>query len=144
MADHEQDIIVDLDEAQQLQPAADVPVLDEDGALSDLPKGAEPQPDGSVIYALRHPRVLKFRRSSEGTVREEPIDTLHFHRLTGADMRAVAAVKSEQMSVVAIAKSTRINEAKMGLIFDRLDGEDAAAAGEIVGSFLGPGRKTGR
>jgi hypothetical protein len=142
MAD--EDAIIDLADGPAEAPA-DVPVLAEDGTLAqDLPRGAVRQDDGSVIYTLRHRCVLKYRRPSDGVVREEPITALHLHRLTGADMRAIAAAKDDATVVVAIARSARMNEARMALIFDRMDGEDAAAAGEVVSGSLGTGRTTGR
>lgn len=121
-----------------------LPVLNDDGKLEDpLPPGAARQDDGTVRYTLQYPCVVKYRRPS-GDIREESVTELHLHRLTGADMRAVQAAKSDAGIVVAIARSSRINEAKMNLIFDRMDGADAAAVGGIVSDFLGTGRKTGR
>ena len=131
-----------IDTAEAAAPA--LPVLAEDGTAVALPQGAVRQDDGSVLYTLQYPCIIKFRRQSDGATREESLTELHLHRLTGADMRAITAASTDKMTVVAIARSARMNEAKMGLFFDKMDGEDATAAGEIVSSFLGTGRKSGR
>jgi hypothetical protein len=143
--DKRDDDAVILDLADDAAPAAAaLPTLNENGPADDLPPGAVRQDDGSVLYTLHHPCTIKFRRQSDGATREEALTELRLHRLTGADMRAITAVKPEQMTVVAIARSARINEAKMALFFDVMDASDATAAGEVVSSFLGTGRRTGR
>lgn len=140
--DKQDDFAVVIDLAAE--PKADeAPVLD--AAADDLPAGAVRQDDGSVIYTLRHPCVIRYRGTSSGAVREEATTALHLHRLTGADMRAITAASQDMMIVVAIGRSARMeNHGRMKLIFDAMDAQDAATAGEIVGSFLGTGRKTGR
>jgi len=136
--------LVEIDAAPAATGA--VPVLSEDGAPAapELPPGAVRQDDGSVVYTLRHPCAIKFRRVSDGATREEAVGSLHLHRLTGGDMRAITAASPDMMTVVAIARSARMNEARMKLVFDAMDAEDAAACGEVVSSFLGTGRRTGR
>lgn len=136
----EEDLIIDTTGGE----AAAVPVLHEDGAAPELPPGAVRQEDGSVVFALQYPCAITYRRQSDGAKREEELKQLHLHRLTGADMRAITAASQEKMTAVALARSARMNEAKMALFFDRMDGADAAAAMEIVSGFLGTGRKTGR
>ena len=115
-------------------------LLREDDAEDRLPAHAVSNEDGTVTLPLLFPRSVKWRTS--GATREEVYDHLVFHRLTGADLRAVNAVTGEKMAVVAIARSTRISEMKMGPLYDRLDGADATAAMQVVTSFLGTGRKT--
>ena len=139
-AELEEDLLIDATTALE----ADLPELGEDGAGPDLPKGAVRQPDGSVKLKLAYPCTITYRRQSDQSKREEALEELHMHRLTGADMRAITAASSDKMTVVAIARSARMNEAKLGLFFDRMDAEDAAAAMEVVSGFLGTGRKTGR
>lgn len=135
-----------IDTQNEVVAGAAVPVLAEDGAPApqELPPGAQRQSDGSVIYTLRHACAIKFRRASDGATRQEAVGSLHLHRLTGGDMRAITAASSDMMTVVAIARSAKMAEARMKLVFDAMDAEDAAACGEVVSSFLGTGRRTGR
>lgn len=138
-------IIEALDDGADVPARAEAPLLDDGGKIDDLPAGAQRQDDGSVTYTLRHACAVRYRSTATGATREEAVSSLRLHRLTGADMRAITAASAEMMSVVAIARSTRTeNHAKMRLIFDAMDAEDAAAVVEIVGGFLGTGRKTGR
>ena len=120
-----------------------VDIVQDEGA-EPLPRGAEVQADGSVVLTLREPVVLRYRNGATGDVKEESYETLHFHRLTGADMRAIAAADRANAAVVAIARSARVREGLMQRIFDRLDGADVTAAGDLVARFLGTGRTTGR
>lgn len=144
--DETRDIVV-LQEEDAARPApaspdAEVVELQEE-ADGKLPPRAEPQPDGSVILPLDHPVTLAFRRAGSPDVREERFERLHLRRLTGADMRAIAAA-GENAGVVAIARSARIDQQKFNALFDRMDGADAHAASRVVEHFLGNGRKTGR
>lgn len=141
------DILIDTTDGAAgaaVDPA--LPVLNEDGSAAEpaLPKGAVRQADGTIIYTLQHPCTITYRRKSDLSTRDETLERLHLHRLTGADMRAIRAASEDKNLVVAVARSTRMLEGKMALFFDRMDGEDAIAAMECVGSFLGNGRKTGR
>lgn len=139
-------VIVDLDEgaAPSASPAPAEPGvvdLDAEDDEKGLPKQAALQPDGSVILPLAVPVRLKFRKSGE--VREEVTGELRLYRLTGADMRAILAASKEAVSVVALARATRIPEVKFGAIFDRMDMQDISAAGRVLEHFLGNGPRTG-
>lgn len=124
---------------------ADVVELREDGDDGQgLPKHAVRRSDGSVALPLRHPVVLRWRKTGTAEVREERIERLVLHRLTGADLRAVAAASGASQMVVSIARSARVPEGKFGAIFDRMDAADLDAAGRVLEHFFGGGRKTGR
>ncbi|GGG31017.1 hypothetical protein GCM10010964_18700 [Caldovatus sediminis] len=133
--------------AAETAPAAapDVVELGEDGEDGQgLPRQAARRADGSIALALRHPVVLRWRTAGTEAVREERIERLVLHRLTGADLRAVTAASEANRAVVAIARSARIPEGKFGAIFDRMDAADLDAAARVLEHFFGPGRKTGR
>lgn len=117
-------------------------VNEDDDPAGALPAGAVLNDDGSVTYPMRHPRTLKIR--SGGQVREDRYEKLTFHRMNGADMRAVSAASKESSIVVAFSRSTRIKQVVMNALFDLMDGVDIQAAGEIIEYFFGSGRKTGR
>lgn len=152
------EVAVDLDEDSAQGPAAtivdeDAPVrageaaaddvVDEDvNPLDRLPPNAVTNQDGSVTLTLLYPRELQIRKL--GKIRTDKYDKLTFHRLTGADQRAIAATSEEMMSVVAFARSTRISQAVMNALFDKMDGADIAAGGQVLNSFFATGRKTGR
>ena len=149
------EVSVVLDEGQETFPADNVAVVDEgplpggeivvdedqDGA-GLLPDGAVLNEDGTVTLTLKHPRTLKVR--SGGQVRDKDYGTLTFHRMTGADMRAVSAASKDSSVIVAFARSTRIQQVVMNALFDIMDGADIQAAGEVIEYFFGNGRKTGR
>ncbi len=120
-----------------------LPVIDDGATAPDLPEGAELQNDGTVLLTLLEPVTLKYRRSS-GETREEPVDKLLFHRLRGADLIAIQNTASGSKGWVAIARSVRMSELKMKLLFERMDGADAMAASQIVGFFLERGHPIGR
>lgn len=141
-------VVIDLDEGGCALPVA-APAPAEPGVVDldakddgqGLPPHAVTQPDGSVLLPLAVPVRLKFRKGGE--VREEVTAELRLHRLTGADMRAISAASKEMVSVVAIARSARISEAKFAAIFDRMDMADIGAAGRVLEHFLGNGPRTG-
>jgi hypothetical protein len=140
-------VVVEIDEEGAPAPAAidpDVVEIAEDSDAAGLPKHAATQPDGSVRLPLRMPVKLRYRRGSSGETREEALDELHMHRLTGADMRAISAASKEAQAAVAIARSARISEAKFAAIYDRMDGADIGFAARVLEHFLGSGPKTGR
>ena len=141
------DIIVDLTEdgpAAGPADAADVVVVAEDGEDAPLPKRARVQDDGSIILPLLYPVVLKYRSRGSDQVRAERFAEFHFRRMTGADMRAIAAASAGAGAMVTLARSTRIPEVKFSPIFDRMDAADIDDAFAVVARFLGTGRKTGR
>ncbi len=121
-----------------------VPVLAEGGGADSLPHHAMLQADGSVKLPLLYPVTLRYRTGVDAPVREETTSELHFHRLNGADMRAVGAASADSRAVLVIARSARVGEALMHRLFDRMDAADVTAAGDVVAHFLGSGRrKTG-
>lgn len=121
----------------------DVAVIGDDDP-EGLPPHAKAQEGGTILLPLRHPVTLRYRTPKSERVREEQIAELVFHRLTGADMRAITAVSQDAMAPVSIARSCRIPEAKFHPIYDRMDAEDVTYASRVVAHFLGSGRKTGR
>lgn len=136
--------VVDEDRAGTMPAAArDRDVVDEDiDPLDQLPAHAIPNEDGSVQLPLKYPRTVQVRK--EGKVRTDEYDSLTFHRLTGADQRAIAAASDGSMSMVAFARSTRINQAVMNALFDKMDAADIAAGGQVLNSFFATGRTTGK
>jgi hypothetical protein len=136
-------VSVDFSGKDLASEAEDVPIIPENGALVDLPDRAKRQDDGSYILPLLYPVTLKYRNSAGDVMKEEVFDSMHLRRLNGADLKAVSAAGASS-SQVAIARSARVNEGKFGKLFEMMDGEDIAAAGEIVNFFLTSGRKTGR
>jgi len=121
--------------------AEEIDTLDAEGE-DTLPKHARRQADGSVILPLLYPVTLRYRAPGAASVTEEHHTELHFHRLTGADMRQIAAAPAEDRSVVAIARSAQVRPALMHRLFDRMDAADVTAAGDVVAHFLGSGRRT--
>jgi len=118
-------------------------VIDEDGdGLDDLPKRATTNDDGSVTLPLLFKRTLTTKK--DGKIRDREFTELTFHRLAGADTRAIAAASAEMVTVVAFARSTRLNQAVMNALFDKMDAADITDAGRVLNNFLSSGRKTGR
>lgn len=125
--------------------SAEEDVVDEDAGFHPhdrLPKGAVRNLDGSVQLPFRFPQVLKTRKN--GKVTERRFDGLVFHRLTGADQRAIAAAPDDMMSVVAFARSTRLNQAVMNALWDKMDASDINAGGQVLNNFFASGRTNGR
>lgn len=146
--------VIDMtDDAQANQPVAAQPVIDEtgagapaiideDGEANPLPKGAIRNENGSVTLTLRKPIPLQIR-SAKGT-RTEEYKELTFHRLMGADIRAISAASKESQDVVALARSTRMREPIMNGLFNEMDAADISRAGDVLTYFLENGPKTGR
>lgn len=123
--------------------AADPDVVDEDAEPSDkLPPQAILNKDGSVTLPLKYPTDLIIKK--DGRERAEPFKQLVFHRLTGADNRAIAAAKEADREVVAFARSTRLSFARMEKLYDKMDSYDLQAGGEVLIFFISNGRKTGQ
>ncbi len=119
-------------------------IVDEDASSeAALPAHAIVNNDGSVTLPLRAPRELQIRSATRG-VRSQRFDQLTFHRLNGADLRAIVAAAPASRSAVMLARSARQREPVMNALFDVLDGEDIADAVKVVESFFGIGRPTGR
>jgi hypothetical protein len=110
----------------------EIPTLYEGPSL-DLPAGAEQNPDGSVTLTLEYPKKLTFRAGAD--VREERLETLTFHRVTGADARKFIVAKDK--AVVGFAACARVTPARANLIINALDAADGMAAAEVVIELLG-------
>lgn len=110
----------------------EIPTLYE-GPAMDLPAGAVQNGDGSVTLTLAYPKTLKFKTGDQ--VRQEPIETLMFHRVTGEAARKIIAAKDK--STVGFAASARMTPARANLIVNALDAADGMAAAEVVTELLG-------
>lgn len=118
-------------------------IIDEDGDPRDrLPDHAIPNADGSVTLPLVEDVTVTTRK--DGKIRERKYADLTFHRLNGADMRAVSATSEEMQSVMTFARSTRIPVTVMSAIYDQMDMADIADGGRILNHFFTRGRKTPR
>ncbi|NIX75385.1 hypothetical protein [Microvirga terricola] len=148
-------VTVNLDDESEMPVVNDTLVLDERGNASldtvvdedgddgrSLPKNAVLNADGTVTLTLLYPRTLKVK--SAGVVRDEEYAKLTFHRLNGADMRAISSSSNESRVLVSFSKSTKIKQAVMNHLFDLMDGADIQASGEVIEYFFESGRKTGR
>jgi hypothetical protein len=123
---------------------SDTVVIDEDGGdeMDKLPKRAKVNDDGSVTLPLLEAVTITTKK--DGKVRDRVYETLTFHRLKGADIQAIANAGKEKDTVVTFGRSTRIMQAMMNAIFDKLDAADIVDGGKIINHFLNSGRKTGR
>ena len=135
------DTVVD-ENAPVTLPGSDADVVEGVDANSGLPENAVANLDGSVTLTLLYPQSLIIK-GTEST-RTESYATLTFHRLNGADQRAIASASDAMLNVVAFARSTRMREAVMNKLFDKLDAADINAAAQVLSSFLNSGRKTGK
>nr|WP_294547679.1 phage tail assembly protein [uncultured Rhodopila sp.] len=133
-----------IDEAGPVEadPAVDLVAEDETGG--GLPRGAVRLADGSVRLPLRYPVKMVYKTSADAPTKTEEYNELTFHRLLGADMRAISDADAGSKAVMAIARSTRLGFGLMSRLFDRMDAADTVAAGVVIGHFLGNGLKTGR
>ncbi|KNY13607.1 hypothetical protein AKG11_28120 [Shinella sp. SUS2] len=135
--------IVDEDTKVAASAPIDGDIVDEDFAPADrLPAQAVRNLDGTVTLPLAYPQTITSRK--DGKIRERKFDQLVFHRLNGADQRAIQAASEEMLAVVAIGQSTKINQAVMNRLYDKMDASDIANAGQVLNHFLASGRKTGR
>lgn len=120
-----------------------VALVDERADFGDpLPEAATLNDDGSITLALR--REVTIVHKSERGERKQVLNELTFHRLTGADMRAISAVSGVHAQIVMFAKSARLRDVVMSKVFDVMDGADILDAAACVERFFGNGRKTGR
>jgi hypothetical protein len=138
------DVAVEIIDDDAPAPAADVAMVAEDGEDAALPRGAKQLADGGIELALRYPVTLKYQLGAGGPIHEETFERFTFHRLLGADMRAIAAAEGDSRAIVSIAKSARIGAGLMHRLYDRMDAADVVACADVVQHFLGAGRKTGR
>lgn len=144
-----QNLAINLDEAPKpatstaplVLDAGSTAVVDEDGELEGaLPKRATRNEDGSVTLTLFEKVTLRVKK--DGVERDDEYPSLTFHRLRGADIRAVASAKKEDQPAVLLARSARMRELLMVKLFDLMDAEDIAAATRIVEGFFGSGPTT--
>jgi hypothetical protein len=137
------DTVVDEDRPVSFDTGKSNDVVDEDvNPLDALPDDAVRNADGSVTLPLHFPVAIRTKK--DGKVKEKAYRELVFHRLVGADQRAIAAVSDEHTTVVTFSRSTRINQAIMNAIFDKMDLADVARAGRVLNHFLSSGPRTGR
>lgn len=122
-------------------------IVDEEGSPDEaLPERAVQNDDGSITLPLRFPCTLQIRTASTGQVRVETFDKLTFHRLVGADIRALTAAAPEAQPAVLLAKSARIKDAVAARLFDAMDASDIRDMSAVATHFFGDGRgrKTAR
>ncbi len=119
-----------------LPGADDIPVLREGAALDDLPEGAEENPDGTVTLTLSTPVTLAFRTAIGAVAQSDQIETLLFHRLTGAQARRYFQLGGRRGSKAMIAASTGMTEAKFALLNARIDAADQNACFAVIGALL--------
>ena len=135
------DIVVDVNAPVALTGAA-ADVIEDIDPGDRLPDNAVQNADGSVTLKLQYPQKLKIKKGEN--VREENYEQLTFHRLNGADQRAIASASDSMLNVVAFSRSTRISQAIMNALFDMMDAADISAGAQVFSHFLGSGRKTGK
>lgn len=118
-------------------------IVDEDAGDTDkLPEHAIVNDNGTITLPLFKPVTITTKK--DGKIREREFAVLTFHRLTGADMQAIAVAPKEKETAVVFARSTKTMQALMDAIFAKLDMVDIADGGRVLNHFLTSGRKTGR
>ena len=135
------DIVVDENTPVAI-PGVTADVIEDVDPSDRLPESAVLNADGSVTLPLEYPQTLTVKKGEK--VREEHFNELVFHRLSGADQRAIASASDAMLNVVAFARSTRINQAIMNVLFDKMDAADINAGAQVFQHFLKRGRKTGK
>ena len=135
------DIVVDENAPVALTGAA-ADVIEDIDPGDRLPDNAEQNADGSVTLKLLYPTMLKIKKGEK--VREENYEQLIFHRLNGLDQRVISEAKDGMLIAVSFSRSTRINQAIMNALFDKMDAADISAGATVLSHFLGSGRKTGK
>jgi hypothetical protein len=136
--------IVDLDAAEAgAAPAVDPNLVDLDAAEGGdaLPPQAKRQADGTILFTLRSPVSIRYRKG--GTERSEEVTSLVMRRLSGKDMRAVTQAGGSA-AIAAAAASAGWSGPKFDLLFDAMDADDATAALEVAAHFISSGRRIGR
>lgn len=137
--------LVDLDaaEAGTAPAAATSDLVDLDAAEGGdaLPPQAKRQEDGSILFTLKHPVTIRYRKG--GAERSEEITKLTMRRLSGKDMRGVTQAGAGA-AIAAAAASAGWSGPKFDLLFDLMDADDATAALEVAAHFISSGRRTGR
>lgn len=134
--------VVDLDRPVAIEGKTDSDVIDEDvNPLDRLPEDAVRNSDGSVTLPLCYSVTLRTKKDDK--IKERVFAELIFHRLNGADQRAIGAVSDEHQIAVSFARSTRLNQAIMNALYDKMDLSDIARAGRVINFFVSNGPKTG-
>ncbi|MBB3947214.1 hypothetical protein GGQ73_003180 [Rhizobium skierniewicense] len=142
-ADNDGTSVIDEDTVGIIDPALDPDIINEDEhPLDKLPPHAVLNKDGTVTLPLAYPKTLRTQKG--GKIKETTYDSLTFHRLNGADTRAVSAASEESMSVVAFSRSTKITQVVMNALFDRMDAKDINDSAKVLNHFLNNGPKSGR
>lgn len=136
------DDIVVIDEEESTKTAITDPAViqDEEETETDaLNPRIRRNDDGTVTLTLIHPVSVIYKR--DGSERKDTIRELTFHRVTGADMRAVSSFTNDQeRGIRLMCRLANIPVA----VFDRLDGADIDGCSEVIEGFLPSSRKTGR
>ena len=114
-----------------------------DAAHPDLPKNARLREDGAIELALGYPASVRFKKQ-DGSIREEPIGPLVFHRLTGRDLREMTAADEKDTVNVSLGRALRITAVQAARVFDAMDAADCSAAMAVIRFLSGNGAKTGR
>lgn len=142
----DEDVETAIDEDAPVALAeTDEDVVDEDAELDPqdrLPKHAKRNADGSVTLPLYEPVSLRTKKNDK--VREQTFKELVFHRLSGADQRAIAATSDDMQGVVAFARSTRLSTPVMNALFDKMDAADISAGGKVLNNFFAIGPTIGK
>ncbi len=137
--------IVDLDAAETgaapAAPASDLVDLDAAEGGEALPPQAKRQDDGSVLFTLKVPVTIRYRKG--GVERSETVTTLTMRRLHGKEMRAVTQAGAGA-AIAAAAASAGWSGPKFDILFDEMDADDATAALEVAAHFISSGRRIGR
>jgi hypothetical protein len=132
----------ETDETDTKPVDADVVLVPEtDAEAEKLPAHATELPDGRVVLPIKRPVTLKIKEGA-GDVREQIYDTFTFHRLTGADMRAIQNA-GKNSATVAIARSVRIRPLIFDRLHDQMDGADVMSCAQVISYFLDNGSATG-
>ncbi len=141
--DEHDSTLVNEDQPVALTGKLDADVVDEDiNPLDKLPDIAVRNANGTVTLPLLYPVTI--RSQKDGKIREKEYAELTFHRLTGKDQRAIATASDETQGMVSFSQSTKINQAVMNALWDKMDLGDIANGGKVLNHFLNSGQKTGR
>lgn len=137
------DRVVNEDAPVPLKAKLDADVVDEDiNPLDKLPDTAVRNANGTITLPLRYPVTIRSKKDEK--IRETRYADLTFHRLTGKDQRAIAAASDETQALVSFSQSTKINQAVMNALWDKMDLSDITNGGKVLNHFLNSGQKTGK
>lgn len=104
-----------------------------------LPKNAHLNSDGTVTLTLRRAISVQIKDQS-GHTRTDTYDKLNFNYLTGGDLRAINSTSQDMQMVVTFARSTKIKQTVMNVLFDKLLAPDVNDGAEIISAFMNGGR----